>query len=91
MTFSRQQGNYRNETCIAIISDAFCSGRVVARPLLLLHQFKQSKFMIRTLPALSNSPLWDSSIASDVIANFTPFVASDKSATALTQQPQQNP
>ena len=47
--------------------------------------------MIRTLPALSNSPLWDSSIASDVIANFTPFVASDESATALTQQPQQNP
>ena len=45
------------------------------------------KFMIRTSPALSNFPLWDTG---DVIANFIPFVASGESATALTQQPQQN-
>ena len=41
--------------------------------------------MIRTSPALSNFPLWDTG---DVIANFIPFVASGESATALTQQPQ---
>ena len=44
--------------------------------------------MIRTTPALPNFPSWDSSIAGDVIASFTPFVASDAIAIALSEQPQ---
>ena len=47
--------------------------------------------MIQRLIALSELPLLDTCIASNEIANLTPFVASNKSATALTQQPQQNP
>ena len=44
--------------------------------------------MIRTSPALLNFPLWDSTIASDVIASCTPFVASDVIASTLPQQPE---
>ena len=44
--------------------------------------------MIRTSPALLNFPSWDSTIASDVIASCTPFVASDVIASTLPQQPE---
>ena len=80
-------GDYRNEMRIAIISDVFCSGRVFARPLLWLHQFIQKEVYDTHVTCSVQFPLWDTG---DVIANFIPFVASGESATALTQQPQQN-
>ena len=66
----------------------FGSGRDFSQPLLLSHQFKQSKFMVRSSPALPIFPEWDSSIANDVIASCSPIIASDVIATGLLEQPE---
>ena len=65
-----------------------CSGRDFSQPLLLSHQLKQSKFMVRSSPALPFFSEWDSSIANDVIASCSPIIASDVIATGLPQQPE---